>query len=126
MTPTQSQLWQFLGLPHWQCAHPERLPLAPFAPAEVLIVVKTTADIKQLFSGHFVGDLCLALSLDESQVRVISQADWLRSDRTASRLLLGLNLSCELTAFDWHAEFPLTSAQKRTLWSCLCRCYLEH
>ncbi|WP_319783374.1 DNA polymerase III subunit psi [Oceanisphaera sp. IT1-181] len=131
MTPTQSQLWQFLGLAHWHCAHPERLPLAPMpkvAPAEVLIIFGSAANL----SSRFIADLLVALSLDKSQLQSMSQADWLAANKPTARVLLGLNVTGELDAFHWQANLPLavspvlTSSQKRALWSCLCRCYLEH
>lgn len=127
MTPTQSQLWQFLGLDNWHCAHPERLPLAPMpkaAPAEVLIILGPAANP----SSHFITDLLVALSLEPSQLQSLSQADWLAADKPTARVLLGLNVTCELDAFHWHsaASPALTASQKRALWSCLCRCYLEH
>ena len=130
MTPTQSQLWQFLGLPHWHCAHPERLPLAPMpavslaevAPAEVLLVLGTGAAP----SARFIADLLTALALTAPQLHTVSQADWLSSNKPGARVLLGLNVDSELDAFHWHASFPLSAPQKRALWSCLCRCYLEH
>ncbi|MGO4998109.1 DNA polymerase III subunit psi [Oceanisphaera sp. W20_SRM_FM3] len=125
MTPTQSQLWQFLGLPHWQCAHPERLPLAPVPvapPIEVLLVLGNGATP----SARFIADLLTALSLTSSQLYTLSQADWLSTDKPSARVLLGLNVDGELDAFHWQASFPLSAPQKRALWSCLCRCYLEH
>lgn len=138
MTPTQAQLWQFLGQPSWHCAHPERLPLAPVAAAEVVIVVgaavdtvvKTAAgaalDNKSLFPAHFVSDLCLALSLAQSQLRIISQVAWLKAGQPSARVLLGVNVSGDTQAFHWQGNFPLSLEQKRALWSCLCRCYLDH
>ncbi|MBU3824912.1 MAG: DNA polymerase III subunit psi [Candidatus Oceanisphaera merdipullorum] len=125
MTPTQSQLWQFLGLPQWQCAHPERLPLAPVPAAprpEVLLVLGKGAAP----SGCFISDLLTALSLTSSQLHTLSQADWLNKNKPNAPVMLGLNVDGELDAFHWHASLPLSAPQKRALWSCLCRCYLEH
>lgn len=154
MTPTQSQLshfqlptpqlshsqlWRFLGQPHWHCAHPERLPLAPVAAAEVLIVTDVITDVVtdlvtdaildaslDTLLGHLASDLRIALSLDESQLRVISHLDWLNAGQPSARILLGVNVSCDTQAFHWHASFPLSIEQKRALWSTLCRCYLDH
>lgn len=140
MTPTQSQLWQFLGQPSWHCAHPERLPLAP-APvlpaAEVLMVLGQGVTLTDIFSA----DLLTALSLTACQLQTLSQAEWLAADKPKARVLLGLNVTAELDAFHWQASVAhsvstatsptttspvLSAAQKRALWSCLCRYYLDH
>lgn len=127
MTPTQSQLWQFLGQSSWHCAHPERLPLAPIPKppaAEVLLVVGEGVTISDIFSA----DLLIALSLTAAQLPILSQAQWLAADKPGARMLLGFNVTCELDAFHWHsAASPiLTASQKRALWNCLCRYYLDH
>lgn len=126
MTPTQSQLWQFLGLAQWQCVHPERLPYAPvplIPCADILLVFGESTELPEVF----VKDILAALSLSAKQVSTVSQAHWLAAGKPSATLLLGINVTDDLQPFHWHSShWPLSSEQKRSLWSCLWHCYLEH
>ena len=117
MTPLQSRLWQFIGLPVWQCTHGERLPYAPESPLPV-------ADIRLITGqGHHLPDPLLddlTLALNGVRPEVQDETAWLAAGRPAARIMLGFNLTTPTDHLVWHGTLPLSSAQKRELWSRLC------
>ncbi|WP_157420075.1 hypothetical protein [Oceanisphaera avium] len=105
---------------------PERLPLAP-APlipkGEVLIVVGDNIPLSSLF----LQDMGAALALPAAQLTWVKLSHWLAANKPSAPVLLGIQIDKGLADFHWHAEhWPLSVAQKRALWNCLCHCYLEH
>lgn len=125
MTPTQSQLWQFMGQPVWRCTHLERLPLAPapsVARAQVLIIL---GQGKRL-PAQLKADLVTALSVTDADVQVMDESCWLAANKPSVPILLGLNLTDNVAPFDWHGSLPLAAEQKRSLWNTLCRLYFAH
>lgn len=125
MTPLQSQLWQLLKLPAWRCAHPERLPHAPAPSVEAAEVLLVTGQGK-LLPPCLSQDLMQALTLNETQVQVMDEAAWLAAGMPSAKVLLGLNLTGDSTAFGWHDSLPLTPVKKRELWSRLCHLCFAH
>lgn len=119
MTPLQSTLLTELGLPAWQCIHPERLPHAP-APAEkpvpLLIVEGEGVDLPM----SLMTDLARALALADGDCRRIKESDWRQAANTNASAVLGFNLTGNLNGLHWAGALPLTVEQKRRLWSCLC------
>ncbi|WP_116475555.1 DNA polymerase III subunit psi [Zobellella maritima] len=118
MTPLQTQLLTSLGLPLWQCTHPERLPYAPqpvAAPAQLLLVVGEGERLPE----QLLADLLRALMLEPGQVQQLSERDWRKAGCPVAPATLGFNLedSGDLT---WSGALPLTVEHKRRLWSCLC------
>lgn len=122
MTPVQSQLWQLLTLPHWRCAHPERLPFAPTPPLAAAKVRVVLGQGKGL-PAWLRTDLLHALSLADEQLQVIDETTWLAAEQPHAELLLGFDLTSEQQAMNWHGHLPLMAEQKRELWNYLCRYY---
>ncbi|MGO1246528.1 MAG: hypothetical protein ACTHY5_01185 [Oceanisphaera sp.] len=125
MTPHQAKLWQLLALPAWQCAHPERLPLAPLpsVPAADILVVLGQG---RILPASFSSDIMRGLSLSDTQLQVIDEAAWLAAEQPSAPILLGFNLTCSVESFSWHASLPLAASDKKALWSTLCRLYFAH
>ncbi|WP_050899394.1 hypothetical protein [Oceanimonas sp. GK1] len=116
MKPLSSQLWQFLGLPVWHCAHAERLPHAPVVPA--------TAEVRLIVGqGHRLPAVLLAdlvLALNGVQPEVEDETAWLAAGRPGAPIMLGFNLTSVAEDLAWQGTLPLSSSQKRELWSRLC------
>lgn len=118
MTPLQTQLLTSLGVPLWQCTHPERLPYAPqpaAAPAQLLLVVGEGLRLP----AQLVSDLLRALTLEQGQLQQMGERDWENAGRPMAPATLGFNLE-EGSELTWSGPLPLTAEHKRRLWSCLC------
>ncbi|MDP5293534.1 hypothetical protein Q9290_14710 [Oceanimonas sp. CHS3-5] len=117
MKPLQSQLWQFLGLPVWHCAHGERLPYGPApvaAPAEVRLITGQGSRLPDTLLAD------LAIALNGIQPEIQDETAWLAAGRPGARILLGFNLTTPAEDLAWHGTLPLSASQKRELWSRLC------